>query len=72
MMANPARSSAFGYGRELRDDVLAVPALLQHAGDSGQLALGALEPVDHGRQFCGIEFQGFLQRSVACPQFYTP
>lgn len=34
-------------GRELGDDVGAVPSLLDHPHDSAELALGALEPVHH-------------------------
>ncbi len=47
----PGPVQSLRNGRQLRDDVLAVPALLKHAGDSGQLALGALEAVDHRGQF---------------------
>ena len=35
------------HGRELRDDIGAVTALLDHPHDAAELALGALEPVQH-------------------------
>src|SRR5699024_1006199 len=49
-----------GDGGELGDHVLAVRALLEHAGDGAQLALGALESVDHGSHVGGIEFHEVL------------
>lgn len=47
----PCPVEGFGHGGELGDDIPAVPPLLQHAGDSGELTLGALEPIDHRREF---------------------
>src|SRR5699024_10397708 len=49
-----------GDGGELGDHVLAVRALLEHAGDGAQLALGALETVDHRGHIGRIEFHDAL------------
>src|SRR5699024_8028176 len=61
-----------GDGGELGDHVLAVRALLEHAGDGAQLALGALETVDHGSHVSRIEFHEVLLGSATAPRCYTP
>src|SRR5690349_10815873 len=43
-----------GDSGKLGDDVLAVAALFEHAYDAGQLALGALDPVDDWLHRVGV------------------
>src|SRR5680860_428259 len=40
---------------ELGDDVLAVAALLDHAQDAADLALGSAQPVDHGAHLVRVQ-----------------
>lgn len=47
----PGPVQSLRHCRQLGDDVLAVPALLQHPSDGRELALRPLEAVDHGGQF---------------------
>jgi hypothetical protein len=68
----PGPVECFGDSRKLGDNILAVPAFLQHAGNSHELALGTLEPVDHWGQFGGVEFQSSLQKVDFQLHNYTP
>src|SRR5699024_11185977 len=61
-----------GDGRELGDHVLAVPTLLEHAGDGGELPLGALEAVDDGSHVLTVQFHASsCDATGRCPS-YTP
>src|SRR5699024_7036954 len=51
---------------------ISVRALLEHADDGAQLALGPLEAVDHGSHVSRIEFHEVLLGSATAPRCYTP
>src|SRR5665647_1678824 len=52
---------------ELGDDVLAVAALLDHAQDAADLALGSAQPVDHGAHLVRVQLNhgGSFEVAVA-------